>query len=90
MPIFSTYIGVLGYVIGGDELKIDPMKIEAILRWPNLLISLIFGYLWGNHNTFRILIASFSSMVAPLHVITTSNKSFQWGRNQQKYFEYMK
>jgi hypothetical protein len=24
----------LGYVIGGGELKIDPMKMEAILKWP--------------------------------------------------------
>jgi len=25
-------IGVLGYVIGGGELKIDPMKMEAIIK----------------------------------------------------------
>jgi hypothetical protein len=24
----------LRYVIGGGELKIDPMKMEAILKWP--------------------------------------------------------
>jgi hypothetical protein len=24
----------LGYVIGGGELKIDPMNMEAILKWP--------------------------------------------------------
>jgi hypothetical protein len=24
----------LGYVIGGEELKIDPANIEAIMKWP--------------------------------------------------------
>jgi len=24
----------LGYVIGGEELKIDPSKMEAIIKWP--------------------------------------------------------
>jgi hypothetical protein len=24
----------LGYVIGGGELKIDPEKMEAIIKWP--------------------------------------------------------
>jgi hypothetical protein len=41
----------LGHVIAGGELKIDPMKMEAILRWP-VSINVIevgsfgrFGYL---------------------------------------------
>jgi hypothetical protein len=24
----------LGYVISGGELKIDPVKMEAIMKWP--------------------------------------------------------
>jgi hypothetical protein len=24
----------LGYVIGGEELEIDPAKMEAIIKWP--------------------------------------------------------
>jgi hypothetical protein len=24
----------LGYMIGGGELKIDPTKMEAIIKWP--------------------------------------------------------
>jgi hypothetical protein len=33
---------------------------------------------------------SFSIAVAPLHVITTSCKSFQWGKNQHKDFDERK
>lgn len=27
----------LGYVTGGEELKIDPMKMEGIIKWPTLV-----------------------------------------------------
>jgi hypothetical protein len=77
-------------MIGGGELKIDPMKMEAILKWPvptnvtevRSFVGVV-QYLWK-------FIASFSVVVVPLHAITTSGKSFQWGKNQQKYFNEMK
>jgi len=31
---YSVSEGALGYVIGGGELKIDPSKMEAIMKWP--------------------------------------------------------
>jgi hypothetical protein len=60
----------LGYVIGGGELKIDPTKMEAIMKWPvptNVTEVRSFvgetQYLWK-------FIASFSVVAAPLHTIT--------------------
>jgi len=62
----------LKYVIGEGELKIDPMNMEAILRWSNptnfIEVRSIFRevkYLWRS-------IASFLAIVVSLHVITTS------------------
>ena len=40
-------------------------------------------YLWK-------FIASLSTVVAPLHTITMSDKSFQGGKNKQKDFNEMK
>jgi hypothetical protein len=63
-------------VIGGGELKIDPVNMEAIIKWPtptNVIEVRIFvgvtQYLWK-------FIASFSVMATPLHAITTNGKSF--------------
>jgi hypothetical protein len=80
----------LGYVIGGGKLKIDPTKMEAIMKW---LVPTIFTkvmsfvgetqYLWE-------FIASFLAVVAPLHPITASGESFKWGKNQHKAFNELK
>jgi len=80
----------LGYVIGGGELEIDTAKMEAIMKWiaPNNFIEVrsFFGvaqYLWK-------FIASFTVVVALLHAIIASSKSFQWENNQQKVFDELK
>jgi hypothetical protein len=80
----------LGYVIGGGELKIDPANMEAIMKWivpTNVTEVRIF---FGANQYLRKYIASFSVVDAPLHTITTSGKSFQWGKNQQKAFYELK
>jgi hypothetical protein len=84
------YLVYLGYVIGGGELKIDLAKMEAIMKWlvpTNVTkVSIFFEasqYLWK-------FITSFLAVVAPLHAIKTSGKSFQWGKNQHKAFDEMK
>jgi hypothetical protein len=81
----------LGYVIGGSELRIDPIKMEAIMKWSvptNVIEVRIFV---GATQYLRNFIASFSIVAATLHAITTSGKSFQsQGKNQQKVFDEMK
>jgi hypothetical protein len=80
----------LGYVIGGGELKIDPAKMEAIMKWPvhtncievNIFVG-VAQYLWK-------FIALFSTIVVHLHTITMGTRSFQWGKNQHKSFDEMK
>jgi hypothetical protein len=41
-------------------------------------------------NYLQKFTASFLVVVAPLHAIKTSGKSFQWGKNQQKDFNEIK
>jgi hypothetical protein len=66
----------LGYMIGGGEIKIDLVKMEAILKWvvPNNVTKVrsfvgVAQYLLK----FR---ASFSMVVVSLHAIIASGKSF--------------
>jgi hypothetical protein len=30
----KTSLVYLGYIVGGGELKIDPYKVEPIMKWP--------------------------------------------------------
>jgi hypothetical protein len=87
---FQKSLVYLRYVIGGGELKIDPTKMEAIMKWKvptNCTEVRIFvgkaHYLWN-------FIDSFSIVVAPLHAITMRSKSSQWGKNKENAFDEMK
>ena len=44
----------------------------------------------GAAQYLRKFIASFSAVAIPLHAITISGKSFQWGKGQKKTFEELK
>jgi hypothetical protein len=61
----------LGYVIGGGELKIDPTKMEAIIKWPVPTNVTEVRSFVGETQYLQKFIASFSVVVAPLHAITT-------------------
>ena len=66
----------LGYVIGGGELKIDPSKMEDIMKWSvPTNVTKIRSFI-GATQYLKKFIASFSAVVAPLHAITASGKSF--------------
>ena len=41
----------------------------------------------GPTQNLRKFIASFSTVAALLHTITTNGKSFQWGKGQQRDFK---
>ena len=57
----------LGYVIGGGELKIDPSKMEAIMKWlVPTNITEVRSFI-GATQYQRKFIASFSVVETPLH-----------------------
>ena len=77
----------LGYVIGGGELKIAPSKMEAIMKWlVPINVSKVRSFI-GAAEYLRKFIASFLVVVAPLHAIIASGKSFQWGKGQKNDFD---
>jgi len=78
----QQFLVYLGYVIGGGELKIDPSKMEAIMKWPvPTNVSKVRSFI-GAAQYLRKFIASFSAVAVSLHAITVSGKSFQWGKGQ--------
>jgi len=65
----------MGNIDGGD-LKIYPAKMEAIMKWLVPTNDFEVRSFVGETQYLRKLIA----VVTPLHVITTSGKSFQLGK----------
>jgi hypothetical protein len=51
----------LGYVISGGELKIDPAKMEAIIKWSVPTNVTKVGIFLGQHSTYKISYHLFQS-----------------------------
>ena len=80
----------LGYVNDGGQLKIDPTKMDAIMKWSvPTNVSEVKNFITVS-KYLRKCITSFSILVAPLHAIISSGKSFQWGKGQHKAFKELK
>jgi hypothetical protein len=86
----KTSLVYLGYIVGGGELKIDPSKVEAIMKWPKPNnVTEVRSFL-GAVQYWRKFIANFSFIASPLHALTSTKQVFQWGGKQQKSFETLK
>ena len=57
-------------------MKIDPSKMEAIMKWPMPTNDIEVRSFTGEAQYLRKFIALFSVVAASLHAITTSGKSF--------------
>eukprot|EP00253_Pinus_taeda_P014546 PITA_14546 len=73
-----------------QESKIYPSNMEAIMKWPVPTNVIEVRSFIGASQYLRKLIVSFLAVAAPLHAITTSGKSLQWGKGQQKAFNELK
>ena len=86
----KTSLNYLGHIVGGGELKIDPSKVEFIVKWPKSKSATEVRSFLGVTQYWRKFIPNFSSIAAPLHALTGLNKVFQWGGKQQKAFDTLK
>ena len=85
----------LGHVVGREGVKVDPLKVAVIAKWPvpkNLKELQAF---LGLGNYFRKFVNYFSSMVAPLTALTSKDTARQykwddWGQAELTAFEQLK
>jgi hypothetical protein len=77
-------------VIGGEDVMIYPTNMEAIMKCPILTNFTKFRSFVGASQYLWNFIASVSAVTTPLHAITVSGNSFQWGKNHHKDFDGMK
>nr|GEX53520.1 putative reverse transcriptase domain-containing protein [Tanacetum cinerariifolium] len=80
----------LGHVINGDDIYVDPSKIEAIKnleapRTPSEVCSFL-----GLAGYYRRFIENFSKIAKSLTVLTQKSKTFDWGGEQEREFKTLK
>jgi hypothetical protein len=80
----------LGLVIRQGQVTMDPIKVQAITRWPaprNL--RELRGFL-GFANFYRRFIRDFARLARPLNDLTKKDVSWQWGIAPQQAFQSLK
>jgi hypothetical protein len=86
----KTALVYLGHIVGGGQLKIDPSKVDVIVKWLEpKSVTKIQSFL-GAVQYWRRFIPNFSFITTPLHALTSVKNNFHWEGKQQKYFATLK
>ncbi|GKA21562.1 RNA-directed DNA polymerase [Tanacetum coccineum] len=84
-----TEVTFLGYIITGSGIKIDPVKVEAIISWPTPYTIHDICSFHGLASFYRRFIWNFSSIIAPLNECIKGGR-FKWTSEAAKAFDILK
>ena len=68
----------MGHVVSEHGFSTDPVKIEAVEKWPRPTnVKEVRSYL-GVCSYYRRFIKSFATIAKPLHRLTEISRKFEW------------
>ena len=85
----KTRVEYLGLIISEGRAEMDPVKIEAVSKWPVPTNKKEVQSFLGFTNLYRRFIRDFSHHARPLFDLVGS-ASWRWGNEQQKAFQTLK
>eukprot|EP01018_Ginkgo_biloba_P010322 Gb_18698 [translate_table: standard] len=80
----------LSFVVGSDQLKIDPSKIQTIMNWPRPSNLTEVRSFVGAYQYLHKFIPHFSNIATPLHALTKGETKFVWTKTQEQAFNTLK
>ena len=86
----AATVSFLGYIISANRLQMDPAKVSAVANWPPLDSRKKVQQFLGFANFYRKFIRNFSSVAAPLHILTSSKEPFRWNPQAETAFQSLK
>jgi hypothetical protein len=82
VQLFKAEIEYLGFLVGRDGLKVNPLKTKAIQDFPNPTdVKGVQAFL-GVVGYFRVFIPDFATKARPLYALLKKGISFSWGEEQ--------
>ena len=83
-------IPYLGYIISGEGIRPDPVKLSGIKDWPvPKSVSETRSYL-GMVGYYRRFVKDFSKIARPLNDLLRKEATWQWTQEQQDAFQALK
>lgn len=83
-------VSFLGSIVAEGSLQMDPSKVRAVSEWPRPETRKQLQRFLGFANFYRRFIRSYSSVAAPLHVLTSPGTSFRWTPAAEEAFQHLK
>ncbi|KAJ4967924.1 hypothetical protein NE237_014625 [Protea cynaroides] len=83
-------VAFLGHVVSAEGIKVDPSKIEAIVKWEApKSVSEIRSFL-GLAGYYRRFVEDYSRIAVPLTSLTKKGENFVWTDKCEKSFQTLK
>ncbi|XP_055368562.1 uncharacterized protein LOC129604791 [Betta splendens] len=83
-------VSFLGFIVSQGRIQMDPAKTKAVEDWPTPQCRRDVQRFLGFANFYRRFIRRFSSIVAPLHRLTSPKAPFQWSEEADSAFQHLK
>ena len=71
-------VSFLGHILSAEGIRVDPIKIEAIVNWkPPRNVTKVRSFL-GRVGYYRIFVKGFSVIASPLTKLLKKGVKFEW------------
>ena len=83
-------ISFLGHIVSAEGIRVDPVKIEAVVNWkPPRSVTEVRSFL-GIAGYYRRFVKGFSVIASPLTKLLRKGVMFEWSDKCQNSFEQLK
>ena len=83
-------VSFLGHIVSAEGIRVDPMKIEAVMNWkPPRNVTEVRSFL-GLAGYYRIFVQGFSVIASSLTRLLQKGVKFEWDDKCQSIFERLK
>nr|GFB70520.1 putative reverse transcriptase domain-containing protein [Tanacetum cinerariifolium] len=85
-----TSVAFLGHIVSAVGITMDPVKVEAITKWPRpTSVTEVRSFL-GLAGYYRRFVEGFSRLALPLTKLMRKGENFVWNEEREKSFEELK